>query len=106
MTKERWQEIVSQIKDNFNVTLEEEYTGDNSSQVKAIEFENNLGRLRLEFTVQPKVVDTKTFYSNRIGSDVKTEKIYSPDETSSFLKAFKWSDQSQLWSEIKIEKVF
>jgi len=103
MTNDRWQEILTQIKDSFEV--EEEGTYENEEHggttTEFIVFNGPLGRLRLEFSSHPVLVDTKTKYSKRIGSETKVEYVYSSTEKSNTLLIYKYDEALGDWVEFK-----
>jgi len=105
MTKERWQETKIQIKNNFNIIdqYEEELS---PGQAEVLEFDGSQGRIMLKFISKPKLLDKKTMYSNRAGSGVKVENVYSEDETVSYLEAWLWSDSDQDWHKLEGESLF
>ena len=47
-----------------------------------VEFERNGERYKLERVAGPAIIDRKTMGSKRIGSDVRFENVYDPEETS------------------------
>ena len=102
MTPEKWQTIVGNIKDKFsvedngNVHLDDEGGVD----IEFIEFHGPLGRMRLEYVSKPVILDKKTTYSRRIGSETKVDYIYSEEDKSHQMMAYKWSDEKDDWEEI------
>jgi hypothetical protein len=107
MMPERWQEIVGNIKDNLTVEDEgkEHLDDEGGVDVEYIIFQGPLGRMRLEFISKPVILDKKTTYSKRIGSDTKVDYVYSKDEKGYILKAYKWDEKQEEWVEIE-EGVF
>lgn len=103
MQIERWNEIIGNIKDNFDIVDqgEERLDEEGGVDVEFIEFNGPLGKMRLEFVTKPIVLDKKTTYSNRIGSETKVDYIYSQSEKSSKLNAYKWDNESGEWVEIE-----
>ncbi|MFA4833489.1 MAG: hypothetical protein WC619_01415 [Patescibacteria group bacterium] len=102
MTEEKWKDVVGNIKDNFEVEDEgkkrlEEMGG---IDVEFIVFTGPLGKMKLEFITKPVVLDKKTNYSNRIGSETKVNYVYSESEKTSRLVAYKWEDNQEEWVEI------
>jgi len=99
MSPERWQQIKGQVKDNFKVEEEgeehEEEMG--GTDIEFIIFQGPLGRMKLEFISKPVVVDKKTTYSHRIGANTKVDYVYSEDEKSHTLMAYKWDDGQASW---------
>ncbi len=102
MTKEKWDSIVNNIKDTFNVLNqgEEHLDEEGGVDISFIEFEGPLGKIRLEFVSKPVVLDKKTIYSRRIGSETKVDYVYSEDERTEKLLAYKWGEADNDWQEI------
>lgn len=103
MTKEKWQEILGNIADNFEVEEREKTHLDEEGgiDIEHVIFKGPLGRMKLEFIVKPVVLDRKTKYSNRIGSQTVVEYVYSPDEKTYKLKAYKWDSAINDWVEME-----
>jgi len=103
MTPERWQEISGNIKDNFKVTEEgrAHYDDEGGVDIDFIEFSGPLGMMRLEFIVKPVILDKKTTYSRRIGSETKVDYVYSETEKQYILQAYKWDEAQADWIEIE-----
>ncbi len=102
MTKEKWDKIVGDIKDKFEVVDEgnEHIDDEGGVDVDFIEFKGPLGRMRLEFVERPVVLDKKTTYSRRIGSDTKVDYVYSETEKSQQMLAYKWDEEQDDWVEM------
>ena len=101
MTEEKWQDIIFNIKEKFEVLNEDsgELEGVPGS-FESLEFESPLGKVKIERVIKPKLLEEKTITSKRIGADVRVEKIYSEDETVSFIRAYKKNNQTDAWEEI------
>ncbi len=101
MNIERWEEVVDQVRNNFDVedsrTDIDELTGD--IEYEFLIFTGPLGRLKLEFSSKPLILDTKTHYTKRIGSDVGVENVYSDTERTNTLTVSKWDEASESWKE-------
>jgi hypothetical protein len=102
MTEEKWENIKGRIKDSFEVEDEgrehsDEYGG---VDTEFIIFAGPLGRMKLEFITKPVVLDKKTNYSNRIGSETKVNYVYSESEKTNRLVAYKWEEGQDDWVEI------
>ncbi|MDX9893205.1 MAG: hypothetical protein RB292_02215 [Patescibacteria group bacterium] len=107
MTDEKWQQVIGHIKDNFDIINQrtEELPEDiGPGTVEIIEFQGPLGKMKLEHTVQPLVVDKKTIGSRRIGSDVTVEYRYSDTETVNKFKAYRWDDTVNDWIEMTMAR--
>jgi len=102
MTREKWEQIKGDIKDKFQVEdegqthLEEEGGVD----IEYIVFNGPLGKMQLEFISKPVVLDKKTTYSRRIGSDTRVEYVYSQDERTETLKVYQWDEAQNDWVEV------
>lgn len=106
MSPEKWQKIVGNIKDNFKVEADgkEHFEDQGGFDVEYIVFNGPLGRMKLEYTIRPVIIDRKTKYSNRLGAETVIEYIYSPDEKSHKLKAYKWDEAVNDWLEMEAKK--
>lgn len=60
--------------------------------------------MRLEYVTKPVILDKKTSYSKRIGSETQVEYVYSEDEKTNQLIAYRWDDGQDDWVEIEAEK--
>ena len=69
--------------------------------VEFIEFESPMGRMKMERTTSPAVLDKKTLYSKTAGRAGRIEYVYSETEFSHRLKAYKWSEGLGEWEEVK-----
>ncbi len=107
MTQEKWENLIKMIEKNFSIKnrmSEEIELGDKDNGEKLlekkeiIEFESPMGEIRLERSIKPRLLDKKTIYSKRIGSETKVEYIYSDEETVDQMKAYKWGNN--IWTEI------
>jgi len=108
MTKERWNDLVGQIKDNFSVEeeakeelSEEEGVGNRYFVI----FNGPLGRMMLELIERPVILDKKTKYSNRIGSQTQVEYVYSEDESTYKMHAYRWDEAADDWLEMEAGKL-
>ncbi|MBU1164176.1 hypothetical protein KKA15_01265 [Patescibacteria group bacterium] len=107
MTDEKWLDIKAKIQDNFELLDERieilpEERG--KGEVEIIEFTGPLGKMRLERTTQPLVIDKKTIGSRRIGSDTQVEYIYSDTEKVHKFKAYQYNEDSESWIEMEMER--
>jgi hypothetical protein len=106
MNLEKWQDILGNIKDNFKYENEsEEHLDDEGGvDVHSIEFQGPLGRMRLEYISKPVILDKKTTYSKRIGSETQVDYVYSDTEKSGKLMIYKWDESQDDWVEVDAEK--
>ncbi len=100
MTKEKWEEIIDNVKKGLEVFgegIEEE----GSKKIEWIEFVGPQGKSRLEWIDKPRITGVKTLYSRRAGTSAgKVEHEESKTERVNFIRAYKWSDETRDWEEI------
>ena len=103
MTQEKWKNIQGNIQDSFEIIEEgKEHIDDHGGvDVEFTEFNGPLGRMRVEFIAKPVLLDKKTMYSHRGGSNTGVEYVYSKDEKTYTLMAYQWNDDNNDWSEIE-----
>ncbi|MBT6301489.1 MAG: hypothetical protein HOJ15_03625 [Candidatus Jacksonbacteria bacterium] len=108
MTDEQWQGLLDKVEESFEVIDSgvEDVKDDNMpfGSVDWIEFSGDMGRIRLEYSVTPRVLDKKVLHSHRGGSEV-VQKVYSETEKVSDLKAYKWNDTSEIWEDIQADNL-
>lgn len=102
MIKEKWEQIRGDILDKFEVedSGKEHIDDEGGVDVEFIVFESPLGKVRLEFISKPVVLDKKTTYSRRIGSETNVEYVYSENEKNEHLIAYKWNNEIEEWEEM------
>jgi len=107
MNIDKWQNIVSLIKDQFEVEDEgkEELANVPNGIMEFIIFQGPLGRIKLEYTTKPVVLDKKSIGSKRIGSEATVQYIYSDTEFANIFKAYKWDDDRSDWVEMEKESL-
>lgn len=103
MTDEQWQGLLDKIEEDFDVLESgaEDIEDDEMpfGTIDWVEFKGDMGRIRLEYTVTPRVLEKKVLHSHRGGSAI-VKKNYSETEKVSDLKAYKWNDASEIWEDI------
>lgn len=105
MTNDRWQEIKRHIKATFEIL--DEYSEDlDPGEAEVVEFSSPQGKMMVKFVTKPRLLDKKTTYSNRAGSGVKVDYVYSEDDFVSYLEAFVFSDASDDWRKLEVENLF
>ncbi|MFA6106594.1 MAG: hypothetical protein WC745_02860 [Patescibacteria group bacterium] len=106
MAPERWKDILGNVKDKFKVEDEGSFHDEEEGgvDVEFIIFAGPLGRMRLEYSVKPAVIDKKVSFSNRIGSRSEVKYVYSDTEKVQKMKAYKWDDNDENWVEMEAKK--
>jgi hypothetical protein len=105
MTDERWQQIIGQIKDSFEIIAQRtedlpEHFG--RGTVEIVEFKGPLGLMKLERTTQPLMLGKKTTGSKRIGSQATVEYLYSDTEQVHKFKAYHFDANNDNWVEMEM----
>ncbi|NQU99484.1 MAG: hypothetical protein HQ538_01990 [Parcubacteria group bacterium] len=101
MTDEKWEEVKNMAREKFGMKDEFEEELEGGGSVEIIEFEGPLGLMKVERTVKPKVLDTKTSYSNRKGATASSvEHVTSKTEEVKFVKAYVKKDER--WVEMEM----
>ncbi len=105
MTPEKWKNILGNVKDNFVIEEEgSEYLDEEGGiDIEYVVFNGPTGRMRLEFISKPVVLDKKTIYSRRVGSETKVEYVYSQTERTYKLMAYQWDEEEGEWVEMEEE---
>lgn len=109
MHAERWKDLLDNIRENFEVEefdnyfLPEEHGG---TEVEYIVFDSHLGLIKLEFITKPKIIDRKTVYSNRIGSEVDIDYVYSDTEKTHELLVYRWGNSEEEWLPFENNGIF
>jgi hypothetical protein len=100
MTYDKWQDIVNKVKTGFKVINQGKEGLDGVPGIKEfVEFSGPLGEMRLELVQKPVILDKKTHYSNRIGSQSAVEYVYDDKEKTLTFKVFKKNGEN--WEELK-----
>jgi len=106
MNPDKWAQIKEMIEDKFEIVKKDkEELGEGQGDKEIIEFKGPIGLLRLEYIEKPLILDKKTHYSRRIGSDVKVDYIYSDTEKTYEMKALLWSEDDQAWQKFSADKL-
>jgi hypothetical protein len=108
MSPEKWQSIKQQVQSAFSdcksekITLEEPEVG----EIESLEFTGPLGLMRVEYLVKPLVLGKNVSGSRRIGSHHEVDYIYSKDEFTHTLRAYRWDEVQDDWLEIDLKGSF
>lgn len=100
MNQEKWKDVKAKILDSFDVISQYTNTDDDGhGNSEIIEFKSPAGEMKVEFHERDLVLDKHTNYSNRIGSGVSVDYVYSNNEKTYTLKAYKKVDEN--WEQIE-----
>lgn len=106
MTEERWQEIKDMVKRSFSIAETQVLdlpTEEGGGTKEEVIFNGPLGKMKLEYTVKPLVIDKKTTFSKRIGSETKVTYVTSDTEKVRKMQAYKWDEPSENWEKIVMD---
>ena len=107
MQDEKWAETVIKIKNSFTVDRHETFElseDDGFGTMEVIEFTGPVGKIKLERSVQPLVLERKSLGSKRIGSDKIIQYTYSDTEKINRFKVYQWNQVAQNWDELKMDR--
>jgi hypothetical protein len=106
MHQRKWENLVDQIERVFGFIdhTTEEYP-ERRLTVETVEFDGATGRMKLERSVKPLVLDRKTTFSKRVGSDVEIEYVLSDDEFVDTVKYYRWDKLARQWRQIDISEL-
>lgn len=103
MHEDKWRDTKAMIKEKFRVLSEgtEQIEDVPNATREFIEFDGPTGRMRLEYTVRPAVLDKRTTYSKLGGRASNVEYIYSKDDLVRRMQAFRWNEERGEWEEVR-----
>jgi len=106
MTPDRWQDLKGELKKKFSVIEEgKNELGEIPGTVEHVIFDGPMGKMKIEFTERPLVLDKKTIGSKRMGSQASVSFVYSEDEKTHHFAAYRWDEIISDWTEIKGELI-
>ncbi|MBD3349664.1 MAG: hypothetical protein GF400_10795 [Candidatus Eisenbacteria bacterium] len=103
MHQSKWEDLIDQIDRLFGFVehTTEEFPERHMTVETAI-FDGASGRMMLERSVKPLVIDKKVTYSKRAGTSADVEYVYSEDEFVDTVKLFTWDKLAREWKQIDI----
>ena len=106
MYQRKWEDLLDKVEKMFGFIehTTEEYP-ERRMTVETAVFDGASGRIKLERTVKPVILDRKTTYSKRVGSGVTTEYILSDDEYVDTVRFFKWDRLAREWKQIDMADI-
>jgi len=101
MYQGKWEDLIDKIEKLFGFVehTTEEYP-ERRMTVETAVFDGASGRIKLERTVKPVVLDERASYSKRAGGEVTTEYVLSDDEYVDTVVFFKWDNLAREWKQI------
>lgn len=116
MTEDRWEETKEMAKKNFEVVEEKTeplylktgLTEDTKKEIgkkEVLIFTGPIGKIKLEYSIKPVVLEKKEHFSRRAGTSAQSEYILSETEFSRRLDAYKWSEADNDWLAIEATSI-
>lgn len=108
MREDLWGEILDKLEDKYG-KLEVEHlretreddTGQKlTSEIERVEFDTELGRMRVDMVTAPMILDKKTHYTHTAGARANVEFVLSDTEKTQKIRAFRYDDDTNDWIEI------
>jgi hypothetical protein len=103
MNDEKWYELVERIEDKLQVEEMREWEGPHRAHIETLIFTGPAGRMKLERTSRPLVLDRKVRVSRRIGDVGEEEFIYSETEKSHRVCLYQWTGEE--WEEVDFRQL-
>lgn len=103
MNDQKWTDIINKIEGMYDIIEQAEEELDNNSYYQFCVFQTPMGKLKIERQKKPKIIDKQTQYSNRVGSSVNVNIVYSEDEFVDTIKLFQEKDNE--WEEIDAKAI-
>lgn len=103
MHQAKWEALLDQIERLFGfLGHETEEYPERRMTVETVVFDGASGRMKLERSVRPVILDKKTSFTKRAGSAVAVEYVYSEDEFVDTVKLYRWDKLAGEWRQMDI----
>jgi len=104
MNNDKWLDVIEKVKERFKIEerVDEPIEDIPRSRLEVVVFDSPLGRIKLMRTTKPRVLDKKTAYSNRAGSDMSVQYVYSDTEIVQRVEIFRWDENFGDWVKAEI----
>lgn len=104
MNDKRWQNLIETVEERFGISQKKtEALEKGPGEKEIVIFNGPLGKIKLERTSRPLVIEKRGIVSKRIGAKADVEYIYSDTEKVQKLKVYKWDEDEKDWEEISAE---
>lgn len=106
MRQAKWEGLLDQIERQFGfVEHTTERFEDRRLTVETAVFDGAAGRMKLERSVRPVILDKRSHFSKRVGSDATVEYVYSDTETVDTVKLYRWDRLAREWREVNVSEL-
>jgi hypothetical protein len=103
MHQSKWENLLDQIERQFGfVEHETERFDERRLTVETVVFDGAGGRMKLERSVRPVVLDRKSHFAKRVGSAATVEYVYSDTESVDTVRLFQWDRLARDWRELEL----
>ncbi len=103
MYQAKWEALLDQIERLFGFLEHEiEEYPERHLTVETAVFDGASGRMKLERSVRPVILDKKTSFTKRAGSAVVIEYVFSEDEFVDTVKLYRWDRLAREWRQMDI----
>jgi hypothetical protein len=103
MHQAKWEALLDQIERLFGfLEHEHEEYPERHLKVETVVFDGASGRMKLERSVRPVILDKRTSFTKRAGSDVSVEYVFSEDEFVDTVKLYRWDRLAREWRQMEI----
>ena len=101
MNDDKWGLLLDRVQEQFGILEQgsEPLEGIPNGSREFVIFNGPMGKMMLERRTTPRVIGEKSFGGSKYGTGAGVEKIYSPDETVTTIRAYK-DDGGGDWEEI------
>jgi len=106
MFQGKWEDLLDKIEKMFGFIehTTEEYP-ERRMTIETAVFNGATGRIKLERTVKPVVLETKRIYSKRAGGGITEEYVLSEDEFVDTVRFYKWDNLARAWKQIDLADI-
>jgi hypothetical protein len=107
MNDERWEELLYKIDlKSGPLDVKVDTMDEGRTKIETVIFKTPMGKLKLQRTSKPVIVERKTRYSKRIGGATEEEYVYSETDKSYRVVLYRWNEEESGWEEVDVRKVF
>lgn len=110
MNDTRWDNLIFMIEEKFGIVdrrkepveINQSSSGESiMGEVESVEFEAPQGKMKIERTARPKIVDKKVLSTKRIGGKVAVDYVYSEEEKTYEVKLYRQDEKGE-WQEVDL----
>ena len=99
MNDERWYSLLDDLKEKLKFENEGEQPGPAGATIEWVTFQGPMGKMKLERTSRPVVIDRKMHYSKSASGNVEEELVLSETEKTYRVALYAWNEAGG-WREV------